>query len=429
MAYTPSFQDLPSSGYQPTFADLPTQTSNAPQQNINLFSLSSNQNPNLTSFADPFARAAKDVGVAGLNIGQGLLNIPYSAVNAINPSAAASMESNLPNFLRHSNIDFNQTLGVQNPGASDAFIRSAANIIPAIATGGESLLGQSAAYGGLQGIQAPIGHQLSSGVENALGAFGLGKLLPGAYQLVRPVSAQSTAAGIQATHDALSDAATKGFQYVSNEAANRGISQVPSKYINSDLIDQAGSFLSKNKANNSLLDAASSGDYNALRNLQTSLWQKATKAVASDDPAISNQGEEMFDVRDRINDGIYNHLVDSGNQDLANALDNARGNYKQLQDTYYNKNLPRSIPKLVDPDVRKIPDNLLKVLSEYSIPMQNVRNANPFVNNDINSQALKDNYLTWLKRAGIAGGALAAGYHYLKPSAPSGGGNAVITPP
>ena len=306
-----------------------------------------------------------------------------------------------------------QALTNQPYGLSNKIAANAGSVIPAILTGGESLLGQALAGGAQGAMQAEPGDRWNSAMNNALGTIALGKLVPGIINYLRPVSPKFAASGIQKAHDELLNKAQEGFQKVSSEVNNRNVNQVPT---DKDLISKIRDYFPKTNRSNALLDAAESGDYNALRDLQSDLWTRGTKSVGSDLIADRNAGEEMLDLRDEINNHISNHLINTGNSDLDNILNNSRKDYSILRQYYYSH---PTIAKLVDPNIRKIPKNIMNVLSENSVTMNRLKDMHPFINSDINSLNMRNNIWKYLKGAGIGAGGLIAAYHLLHPGNPA----------
>ena len=264
-----------------------------------------------------------------MNVASGLMS---SVMPNNGPNGQSQVMSNLPQIA----------MG-QTPGMAENIASGIGSSIPSLMTGGESKLGQAASGGIIGALQAQPGEALKSGLTNALTTLGLGTTLPYISKLVRPVDSNEIAKEIQSAHDQLSDKASQGFQNVSQGVNDRGITQVP---INPNLIEDISNYFPKTKSSNALINNAKSGDYNSLRDLQSDLWTRATKASKSNLIADQNQAEEMFDKRDQINDYISNHLKNTGNDDLDNLLNQSRYDYANLKNTFYDKNLNSGIRKL-----------------------------------------------------------------------------------
>jgi hypothetical protein len=199
-----------------------------------------------------------------------------------------------------------------------------------------------------------------------------------------PMTKNSLISKILTPHDTLENRAQEGFEKVSQEVQNRGINKIPiNTENNTSLIEGLNDYFPNTKASKKLLENASSGDYDSLRQLQSDLYTRGKKSLQSDLQAERNQGEEMLDKRNDINQAISDHLKNTGNEDLGNILDSSISDWKKLQDVYYNKNINNSIKKLVNPDIRKIPNNLPKILKEKSIPMQNFKDFHPGLENAV----------------------------------------------
>jgi hypothetical protein len=170
---------------------------------------------------------------------------------------------------------------------------------------------------------------------------------------------------VQKPHDVLDNTADKLYGYVRDAIKKRNIS-VP---LNPEYVHQAEEILPKTRASKKLIADAKTGDYDAVHDLQSHLYKKGTKGIASDDIALENQGEEIIDLRNKINDDLKNHLIQTGNVDIAHVLEQGKGIYKKLMDTYFNKNLPKGIGKMVHPELRLVPENPENLFSQNSKPM------------------------------------------------------------
>lgn len=339
------------------------------------------------------------------------MNVASGAVSALMPPGQRNILEQAPQIASGGNY------GIPQKVAS-----SAGETIPAMLAGGSSLLGQGAAGFGMGAAAAPPGQRIESGAENALLTTGLGKVLPmigkTVGNLISPATDKSMAANVQGIHDLIDNQASQGFQDVGKGVTDRGITQVPMQLsVMNDLSNVIKSkYFPKTEQSRNMINDALSGDYNSLRKMQTELWKKGTKAASSDSLLDQNKADEIFDLRDRINNNISHHLVRTGHEDLNSLLNQSRGAYKYLQDTFYNKNISPQIKKLVNPDIRATPKNLGKLLQTDSIPMQNLRNAisrvpennwlgqNPFTHpSDIESYNLRKGVKPLMKSLGYTG--------------------------
>lgn len=363
--------------------------------------------------------------------------IPNMGQAVIDPNLISQLESSPstsqnPQDVLHQAQNYAQShISGLLPGGKNEMSPAMQNVLLGLVSGGTSLLGGSLASGALGALQAPPGQKLESGAENALLGLGLGSAFNTTGKLLKPFITNSISKSIQNYHDSLSNMASQGFQDVSNGVAQRGIQTVP---IENDILDQIkdNKYFPNTPKFNSLINDARGGDYNSLRDLQSELWNKGTKGVKSQSIADQNQGEEMLDTRDKINDAISNHLVSTGNDDLNNTLNQSRYGYQKLRDIFYNKNLNPTIRDLVDPDVRLMPEKnaLINALKENSKPMNELKNflsngfsTNNYINpvdiaSNINAINARQNFGKMMKALTYGGGGLlGAGtlYHYFMP--------------
>jgi hypothetical protein len=184
---------------------------------------------------------------------------------------------------------------------------------------------------------------------------------------------QSLVESVQKPHDVMSNTAQRLYDYVKGAIKKRGISTP----VDPQFISQAEEVLPKTRASKKLISDATSGDYEAVHDLQSQLYKKGTAGLASDDIALQNQGEEILDLRSKINDELKNRLIQSGHVDIAHVLEQGKGVYKKLMDTYYNKNLPKGISKLVQEDLRLVPKDPVSMFEQNSKPMSKFLQEHP----------------------------------------------------
>lgn len=258
------------------------------------------------------------------------------------------------------------------------------------------------------GTEYFVGGNIPQGIGSGIGL---------ASQAARPLTSRLpsiTSKGIAKDiiikpHDILENKATSGFKKVSNEINKRGIETVP---VNEEEIKSLSEYFPKTKESKQLINDASIGKYNALRKIQSELYTRGKKNLGSDLETDRLRGEEMFEKRNNINESISNHLKNTGNHDLDKKLNKSRDQYKKLQQTYYNPYINNAIVKMVDKDIRKIPNNLMTILKEDSKPMRNFINSHPGLN-----ASIKRNYIAKLLSKGAAGAAGIYGLkNYLSPS-------------
>jgi len=330
----------------------------------------------------------------GLNVASGLLAAPF-------PNAQRNVLSQLPQVA----------LG-QQPNVFNRAGAQIGNIIPSMMLGGESMLGQAAGGAAQGALQAPPGQRMHEAGINALTAIGLTKGLPYLNTLLGSSSIKNTAEAIQKNHDAIMDDAIGGFNDVSQGVAARNVPNVP---ISANYITRLKKYFPQTEAYKKMINDAKGGNYNALRDLQAGMWEKGTAYKGSDSIAEQNLGDELLEKRDQVNDQIRNHLINTGNPDLAEKLSNSMDKYRNLKEIYYSN---PQISKLVDETTRKVPKNLMSVVQEDSKPMNAFRQANPEVGQNINTMNARNSLINLMKGLGWTGAGatgLASAYHYLLP--------------
>jgi hypothetical protein len=241
--------------------------------------------------------------------------------------------------------------------------------------------------------------------------------IAGATSIIKPLLSSTKNAiknTIIDTHDALENEAAQGFKTVSDEVNKRGISQVS---INNQLLQGLSDYFPKTKQSAQLINDANTGDYNALRKIQSQLYTKGKQNLGSSLETDRMRGAEMFEKRDDINQAISDHLQNTGNNDLVGILNKARNDYRTLQNIYYNPNMNNAIVNMVNKNYRKIPNNLTNVLQEQSVPMQALRDFHPGLENALSKYQMQQNISSKIKKYAlpVALGAVgAAGYEGAK---------------
>jgi len=187
-------------------------------------------------------------------------------------------------------------------------------------------------------------------------------------------------------HDVLENKAVKGFNQVATQFTKRGLPPVP---VAPNLISNLEQYFPKTEQSATLLNNAMTGDYKALRKVQSQLYTGAKKNLQSQVETERMRGHEMLEHREKINDAISNHLTNLGQDDLNSILNKSRANFKQLKQTYYNPHLPSAIGSLLDKDVQRIPKNMGDILNEDSKPMQNLVNFHPGLSEKIRGHLLR----------------------------------------
>lgn len=259
---------------------------------------------------------------------------------------------------------------------------------------------------------------LRGGIRNSPLLYGAGKLASAIKPSALLTTKKSIKNNILNTHDALEGRASETFKKVSDEVNNRGAIQVPlTNAQGAPVVDfnNLKSYFPSTKQYNSLLTKSQTGDYNALRKLQTNLYEQGKKNLGSGFEADRMKGAEMLESRNDINQAISDHLVNSGNTDLADLLQGARTDWSTLQKTYYNENMNNALVNMVNKKYRKIPNNLIDLLGEDSIPMKNLLDFHPGLATKISGYKTGQNILGKGLKYGVPLGAAYLGYEYGKP--------------
>lgn len=271
----------------------------------------------------------------------------------------------------------------------------------------------------IPGAEQTAGELFSPNQAGATGLIkGITSPVTDAFAHINP---QDISKSIQSSHDVMKKSAEDIFDKVGTYARQRGADVIP---IEKSLVDAVSSYLPNTKAAKNLLSRLASGDFQALRDVQSELFHRGTKASKSLLPSESNKGEEMMDLRDKVNDAISNYFHETGNFDLNKDLDKAKSIYKNLKDTYYGKTVPAAIKKLVHPDTRKMPSNIFKTLDEDSVSMNRIKSQNPIASKALDLNKRKENAIQRLKYLGYGGATtlgLLESYNLFKKLFPMGG--------
>jgi hypothetical protein len=361
-----------------------------------------------TSLALAVPRVATDVSKGVYNLAQ---NIPsyYREAKTEAPIAAMSAALNPKNALQQATAGVLQGINdiAKWPQQISNYATNRLNLLPKEVNNAVNYAtppDTTSAINSLYGQGQNPGDKFIRGITSLIPQFAMGSELG---KVIEPSSIASKIVPtknsikntILNTHDALENDATSAFNDVSKGVNDRSITQVP---IESGFINGLKKYFPDTKASNSLLNNASTGNYNALRDLQSDLYKRGKKNLGSDLTADNNLGEEMLDRRNDINQSISNHLIDTGNNDLNDKLNQARSDWRTLQNVYYNKNMNNAIVNMVNKDYRKIPNNLIDVLKEDSKPMKELINFHPGLQNSIYKYNISRNALSHLKNIGLS---------------------------
>jgi len=195
-------------------------------------------------------------------------------------------------------------------------------------------------------------------------------------------------------HDKLQSTAGELFNHVRDKMKEGDIKISPS----TGFMEQIKSYIPKRSTeHNKMFTEAEQGNPEAIHNLQSWLWKKGTKAVGSDDPAISNKGDEMLSLRTEFNDDVRNKLTQAGHIDLAHMYKQGQNLFKELKDKYYGYN---KIANVFNPEIRKIPTDIAKHFSEESTPMNKFFETHPKLKEEVQKSLKKDEAFKELKKYG-----------------------------
>ncbi|MCL5071765.1 MAG: hypothetical protein M1308_12870 [Actinobacteria bacterium] len=307
------------------------------------------------------------LGASSADVGKGIINAPY----------------NLNQYLARKHlIPFPQVLG------------KLGKIIPHLPedTGLEKSLGLQA--------DKEKGDELIRAVPELAAALEGGVSL--AKQGKRFFTAPDLKQAIRETQNKVNKATKESgkiFDEVENTVESEGISKVP---IDQNIIKQAEKYLAKTTANKELIKKAKTGDFKALRSLQSDLRTKGEKALSSVLTAENTMGEEILSLRDQVNHSIQKHLENTGFKNLADKLNQARNDYKNIKETYFSS---PALAKVFGKS-QKVPAKPKTLLSEESTEMKKFMDAHPEVKEKL-TKALK--HEKKMKRLGKLGTVLGIG--------------------
>jgi hypothetical protein len=265
----------------------------------------------------------------------------------------------------------------------------------------------------LQQINQTFGEPKAPGEALIRGSIKhLPELLGGAKLGQRALTTKnSLAKTLFASHDPLEKRAIKGFEEVSKKYHER---QLPNVKVDSNLINSLDDYFPKTKQAKELLNKASSGDYDALRDIQSDLYTSGKDNLRSPLETERHRGAEMFEKREEINKSISDHLKNLKQHDLDEILTQSRKDYKTLKDIYYNPHMNNAIKKMVDQNIRKKPRNLLNILSEESKPMKQLIDFHPGLQEQIRALMFRNKLSSPFIKYGLPVGAGVLGYQGMK---------------
>lgn len=263
--------------------------------------------------------------------------------------------------------------------------------------GAVNALSRSGISGGLGAMASP---------ENPLEGGVIGAAIPPATRLltktlpalIKNTTPEKVGKYLQEGYSKLKGKAETLFDTVRDEATKRGINLLP---VGKSFIDSLSPYLAKTDATKELLKKAQTGDYESLRKVQTDLFTRGTKKWNSQ--ADMDKAARGMEKRKQLNDFIHDHFKNTGHQDLASQLNEARNLYRELEQTYHHKKLPQSIKDIYDPEVwpEKFSPKILETLSKGTKPLNRLIAQNPMVGSELEKGVGHQNALKSIKRLGI----------------------------
>jgi len=198
-------------------------------------------------------------------------------------------------------------------------------------------------------------------------------------------------------HDPKMAALNKEFTDISKEAPEYG----PIK-LDKDIFSKARKFGKKSDEYDLLVKGAEAGDYDALQNLQSSLYKRMKEFNKSGQIEKADLSPQIQKLRDRINEGIGLHFEKNA-PELAAKRTAARSGYSDLKKEF---NQDKVIDKLVGTD-RKVPANFVEYLMNANSKELNAfRAKNPELVKKVQAEKLRRKILTGTGYALGAGGTL-----------------------
>jgi hypothetical protein len=249
---------------------------------------------------------------------------------------------------------------------------------------------------------------VSSPEDRELGAV-LGGGLGAASEIVPSISGKITGVFkkenpysiIQKGYDEKESAISSIFDETLKTAEKEGINKID---LPKGILNQVKKLGPSTEKFANFVDKAKEGDIRALRKLQTELWKRAQKYKSSDLGSENDFGDLLIEQRDRINNAISDSLIKSKRPDLAEDINGAMGDWRNLMETYHSH---PTISKLVGPS-RKMPSTNT-ALKEISTEMNRIRQQHPEINKFLEDKRKMDMLKKALTIAGIGGGVVEAG--------------------
>ncbi len=203
---------------------------------------------------------------------------------------------------------------------------------------------------------------------------------------------------IQKGHDEM-DAESKGlFENVKKEGVSREIPANSNPKLQ-EMIEHAEDYLPEGKAMRQLVERAKTGDYQAVRDLQSDMGTLGTDYKLSRMASERYKGRNLLKYRRAINNLTINHLEDTGHKDLASDLKKAIDLYRELKNTYYKN---RTIGNLVNKNTRAEPASA-KFLERSSVAVDKLKDLHPEINETLRLKGQREKLMKALKISKTAG--------------------------
>lgn len=270
---------------------------------------------------------------------------------------------------------------------------AAGSLLPKIlggATAGATLSPRDERIEGALEFAAPV---LAYKAVEPLAKFGT-KAIKSSFHKVKP---EETYNKLIDLHDSIENRLGNIFEFVGEQAKKRGVDNV--KQILPEAYSAAREHGIKSQAFKNLVDKAEKGNYDSIRRLYSRISDFERKA---DKAGQWEKVEEFQNIKDLINQGLSEHFEQAGHKDLTQWLDAARKGYRQLKNTFVNRQ-KGAIKNLIGEN-REFPETL-KPLMKKSIPIQNLLDAAPEVKSDVMKAIQKNEVaeaLSKMKKRGAA---------------------------
>jgi superoxide dismutase len=319
---------------------------------------------------EPFAnRALRNIGAGIPELGHKILSAPGELRDYLVKKDIASEQSpsfRLPESVLPKDYNYAEAFGVQGNQPGDALLQALPGLL----------------------ASAPLAKMLPSTTKAI--TSGIKEVLPqNAYKF------------IQRAYDAKENNLSNSFNEIAKAAESEGVKvKLPKKLIEN--IIEAGP---KTERFKTFVDKAKTGDYKALRKLQTELFHRGKRNSKSILGSDQDLGEILFEQRDKINNEIMKALHKSKQPELAQQLSDTRAGWKQLEETYHKN---PTISKLVGEE-REVPFTY-KPLRKESASINRLKEEHPQIQRKLRNSAI-------MKALGTSAAAGAYGlYRGSKPS-------------